>query len=76
MRNFRIMLIQNRESINWIISEWFGGEEYKEVFSGAEKRGELDYMVLLTNVVNSCIDRLYAVDPHVNIELDFRRGQK
>jgi len=74
MREFRIIVVQYPEYIKWSVSEWFGGDDYKMIFSGSDCRNDMDYMVFMGNVVNSCIDRVYAVDELSKIEIDFIRG--
>lgn len=74
MREFRIIIIQYPERIKWSISEWFGGDDYKMILSGADCRHGVDYMVFMSNVCNACIDRVYAIDSLSKLEFDFIRG--
>ena len=74
MREFIITITQQKDRIRWCVSEYFGEGETKAVCSGANLRHDMDYMVFMTNVVNSCIDRVYAVDNLSKFEIVFLRG--
>jgi len=74
MREFTIHIVQETEKIRWTVSEYYGEGDAKTVFSGTDLRNDMDYMVFLSNVVNSCIDRVYAVDNLSRFEIFFIRG--
>ena len=74
MREFTITITDYTDRIKWSVTEYYGEGNAKTVFSGADLRNGMDYMVFMTNVVNACIDRVYAVDNLSKFEIFFIRG--